>query len=281
MSAVLNSADIFAAGGVLSQDVFEIRTDGNIGNGLQFLLMDQDAWSTANGDADVVDANTFHFYNDGLSRIEFEANGTGSDLQFYIECGANQEVWYGLQEGATHLWSIGVDTDATKDVKFVKGFGLAGTQVLRVRYSDEDVVVKKSLNVGEENPTAVLNALRAFNNEAGIAPVLIENSHGDGSGLLIKAGNGVYNNSLYYLIDARTTGGTSVFKVCHDGSVGIKESSPDYALDVNGPIGFRPGASVAPVDNGDVVFELTSNTTLTFKAKGSDGTVRSGTVTLS
>lgn len=51
-------------------------------------------------------------------------------------------------------------------------------------------------------------------------------------------------------------------------------------LDINGPIEFRPGASQTPTANSDVVFELTSNTTFTIKAKGSDGTVRSGTVTL-
>lgn len=44
---------------------------------------------------------------------------------------------------------------------------------------------------------------------------------------------------------------------------------------------IKPGSSVTPANNGDVTFELTSNTTLTIKAKGSDGTVRSGTVTLS
>lgn len=65
------------------------------------------------------------------------------------------------------------------------------------------------------------------------------------------------------------------------GKVGIKEENPDYQLDVNGTFGFTPGSSVTPVDNGDVVFELTNNTTLTIKAKGSDGTVRSATVTLS
>ena len=64
------------------------------------------------------------------------------------------------------------------------------------------------------------------------------------------------------------------------GSVGINESVPDYRLDVNGTFGFSPGASVTPVDNGDVVFELTSNTSLTVKAKGSDGTVRSVVLTL-
>jgi hypothetical protein len=43
----------------------------------------------------------------------------------------------------------------------------------------------------------------------------------------------------------------------------------------------RPLSSVTPADNGDLVVEATSNTTLTFKLKGTDGTVRSGTITLS
>ena len=42
-----------------------------------------------------------------------------------------------------------------------------------------------------------------------------------------------------------------------------------------------PSASVDPASNGDLVVEATSNTTITFKLKGSDGTVRTGTVTLS
>ncbi len=65
-----------------------------------------------------------------------------------------------------------------------------------------------------------------------------------------------------------------------NGKTGIGETSPDYALDVNGSFGFTPGTSVTPVDNGDVVIEATNNTTLTFKLKGSDGVVRSGTLTL-
>ena len=52
-------------------------------------------------------------------------------------------------------------------------------------------------------------------------------------------------------------------------------------LDLSGAIQFAPSSSETPTNNGDVVFELTSNTTLTIKAKGSDGVVRSGTVTLS
>ena len=42
-----------------------------------------------------------------------------------------------------------------------------------------------------------------------------------------------------------------------------------------------PSASITPANNGNLVVEKTSNTTLTFKLKGSDGVVRTGTITLS
>jgi hypothetical protein len=76
------------------------------------------------------------------------------------------------------------------------------------------------------------------------------------------------------------TASLETLSILNAGNVGIGETAPDYKLDVNGTFGFTPGASVTPVDNGDVVFELTNNTTLTVKAKGSDGVVRSGTIVL-
>lgn len=78
----------------------------------------------------------------------------------------------------------------------------------------------------------------------------------------------------------RNASASEVVRITDGGDVGINETAPDYRLDVNGTFGFTPGASVTPVDNGDVVFELTNNTTLTVKAKGSDGVVRSGTIVL-
>ena len=42
-----------------------------------------------------------------------------------------------------------------------------------------------------------------------------------------------------------------------------------------------PSSSVTPSGNGQLVVEATNDTTLTFKLKGSDGTVRTGTITLS
>lgn len=43
---------------------------------------------------------------------------------------------------------------------------------------------------------------------------------------------------------------------------------------------IQPQASVTPNGIGDMVFQLTNNTTLVVKVKGSDGTVRSATLTL-
>ena len=42
-----------------------------------------------------------------------------------------------------------------------------------------------------------------------------------------------------------------------------------------------PSSSVTPSNDGELVVEATNDTTLTFKLKGSDGTVRTGTISLS
>lgn len=44
---------------------------------------------------------------------------------------------------------------------------------------------------------------------------------------------------------------------------------------------FQPPASATPAAIGDLVIEATNDTTLTFKYKGSDGVVRSGSIVLS
>ena len=66
------------------------------------------------------------------------------------------------------------------------------------------------------------------------------------------------------------------------GSVGVGRIPDDTKkLDVGGAIQCAPGSSQVPVSNGDVTFQLSSNTLLTFKARGSDGTVRAASLTLS
>lgn len=47
-----------------------------------------------------------------------------------------------------------------------------------------------------------------------------------------------------------------------------------------GNLTIVPGSSVTPASNGDLVVEATSNTSVTIKLKGTDGTVRSVSLTL-
>jgi hypothetical protein len=60
--------------------------------------------------------------------------------------------------------------------------------------------------------------------------------------------------------------------------------APAVALDAatlrSGNAVLKPGSSVTPANNGEMTFQLTSNTQLTVKVKGSDGTVRSGSLSL-
>lgn len=88
--------------------------------------------------------------------------------------------------------------------------------------------------------------------------VLLEDRAGGYDGTIIEAGSGIA------VADGRTV-----------------SIDPADAVAWSGQQSWRPAASVTPTTNGEVVMQLTSNTSLTFKAKGSDGTVRSGSVTLS
>jgi len=53
-----------------------------------------------------------------------------------------------------------------------------------------------------------------------------------------------------------------------------------FIIKVDGNFSQKPAASVTPEDNGELAFEATSNTSVTVKLKGSDGTVRSAVLTM-
>jgi hypothetical protein len=76
------------------------------------------------------------------------------------------------------------------------------------------------------------------------------------------------------------TGGGALLHGRASGRLGILKAAPAFTLDVEGPIGWKPGASVDPVENGQLVVEASSDTAVTFKLKGSDGIVRTHTLAL-
>ena len=78
-----------------------------------------------------------------------------------------------------------------------------------------------------------------------------------------------------------TAKGNGIVTTPNGTRTGLGAPTADYDLHVHGALGIAPGNSVTPANNGDVVIEATDNTTLTFKLRGTDGTVRSATLTLS
>ena len=54
----------------------------------------------------------------------------------------------------------------------------------------------------------------------------------------------------------------------------------DLAYQDTDSVVINPTATATPTGLGDMVFQLTNDTTLVVKVKGSDGTVRSATLTL-
>lgn len=107
------------------------------------------------------------------------------------------------------------------------------------------------------------------------------------SSTITRIGAGV--GGALHLMSNSSGAGTGDLIIDLDGNVLIGTTT-QYASEklgvngnayVNGHVTQKPSASVTPANNGELMVEATSNTTLTFKLKGTDGTVRSGTITLS
>jgi hypothetical protein len=164
-------------------------------------------------------------------------------------------------------WSVGCDHSDTKAFK-ISRFTTLGTNDALIIRSDTQRV---GIGATYANITAPLTVggVAAFAAGTAALPSIARSTDLD-TGIWFPAVNEV----------GVSTNGSEKLRIISSGNVGIGESVPDYKLDVNGTFGFTPGTSVTPVDNGDVVFELTNNTTFTIRAKGSDGTTRSVALTL-
>ena len=150
-------------------------------------------------------------------------------------------------------------------------FGTSNTERLRITAAG-------NVGIGTSSPNVSLDVVGGIRARGG-AP----GGGGTSNNGYAFNGAGDTDSGMFSSADGQVefyTNNSERVRITSTGNVGIGETAPDYKLDVNGSIGFTPGASVTPVDNGDVVFELTNNTTLTIKARGSDGVVRSGTITL-
>lgn len=173
---------------------------------------------------------------------------------------------------------IGDDTPSTGAFTTLTATATGG-RVLSVRRDRDNTFARTEISLEAKNDAG------AFTTSLLLTPALSDVTDGSEESYIEFAGMASGSLELFYRSRPSVShewflSGSSIGAWDATG-LGINETSPNYRLDVNGAIGFKPGSSVTPVDNGDVVFELTNNTTLTVKAKGSDGVVRSGTITLS
>ena len=137
-------------------------------------------------------------------------------------------------------------------------------------YPSSPVVIIFATSSGNVNSVIVNNNVLFNTSTKNYSSLGVFNFSGNINFLYVNGNKGTISSSYPYVID------TSV-------SSGIKEIDSYYQ---NGPFNFSnititPSSSVTPSSNGQATFQLTSNTQFTIKVKGSDGVVRSSTLTLS
>lgn len=190
----------------------------------------------------------------------------------------------------------------------------AGTNVMYIRDTDQDgidhtsilsslfqqntvFVFRSNANTSQYVKFAVSGSTTDFGNYF-VVPI----RHIESSSYPSNNSNGTFTNvtQLYSLEAAQdftlpeNTASAIDFKEGSDSYIKIDTSSASKKITVGQDVSFvgseievdgdliqNPSSSVTPTDNGQLVVEATSNTSLTFKLKGSDGTVRTGTITLS
>jgi len=89
--------------------------------------------------------------------------------------------------------------------------------------------------------------------------------------------NFIINDSFRWSIN---TSGHFLAAADNTYDIGASGASRPRNVYVGSNVISRPSASITPANNSELVVEATSNTTLTFKLKGTDGTVRTATLTL-
>ena len=210
----------------------------------------------------------FEFFRDGSHIDEFRGVRSG-DTWFVID---NDNAKVGI--GSTvpvHKLDVKGDISVDGDIQLSSHLDMPDSAEIRLGTGDD-------LNISHNGSASNIS-------QTGTGPLQIRNEVA-GQDVVIQADNGAGGTAQYFRADGSDGGA----KLYHYGlqKLNTKSDGVDVtgevqcdSLDVDGDISISPGSSVTPQNNGDVVVEATNDTTLTFKLKGSDGVVRSGTLTLS
>ena len=220
------------------------------------------------------------------ARITSQAAGTGTLLPLTFEMGETEAMRITTSgrlligtttDDGSHLLQVNGDQAFIGSSRRIRGDFSNATLGSRTLFQTSTSNQPTHLAI-IPNGTAVLSSFGATNSSDtinfGYMSIGISDSYASVvSGI---AGSGTYLPIAFF------TSSSERMRLSTGGRVLIGTTTDDTInkLQVNGSIVQSPLASVTPANNGELVFEATSNTTITVKYKGSDGTVRSGTITL-
>ena len=193
----------------------------------------------------------------GKVTIEDKEIVTVSDTQILTNKTLASPVFSGT---ATNFQSTGIDDNATSTVITISSVGNIGVRVSPSSWGSDQY----PLDIGTGS---------AFNSD-------IANN-------TVVSSNGYYNSGWKY----KNTGTAALLVVGGDGGLSFLNASSGTAgntitlserikVTPAGDFVMKPQSSVTLSNNGEMAFQLTSNTSLVIKVRGSDGITRSTTLTL-
>lgn len=220
---------------------------------------------------------------------------TADKLQVVSDASAVTSL--GLYQSGIAQWAIGMSSGSDVFRFATSGVPGTGTDRLTISFAGVVTVPATTTSSGTTSGALVVNGgvgiagnLRVglyggaavFGAGTGNASVIFNG----GTGTAVGAYFGFQRNSAadwFFGHKAAVTGsGSSTNLIAFMSAAGTALELDASTLNIIGGanIIFSPPASATPASNGQLTFQATSNTSLTFKYKGSDGTVRSGSVTL-
>ena len=208
------------------------------------------------------------FHARGTGHLVLRA-ATGNDFKVHLAGDETLQVTRHTGTGNTVMVAGGGSKDFTfnSPIDATAGFEISGTAVTATA-AELNYVDGVTSNVQTQ-----LDAKAALDDPTFTTKISSPEFHSTGSHLKFKAAT---NDIIFYPNNTETLQITRSGTDCRftsNGGTGTFKFNQDVTQ--------RPGSSVTPSANGDLSVEATSNTTLTFKFKGDDGVVRSGTITLS